>query len=304
MSIKHYVYLHVRSAKDALVKIIRQPFSSLLSLATLSLALLLPLMLYAVIASVQDYAPHMAASPQMTLFMDLSADDVALGSVHQQLKQDHLVARYLFISKDQALAELASHDDMSGLTDVLPDNPLPDVFVVTPTATDLQSLSSLQKTLSHLPGVHQVQFDMRWAQRFYELIKLGHRAVLLFGLVFGAAVVLITYNIIYMQILGKKEEIVVSKLIGASDHFIRRAFFYHACWQALLAALIAWLGTLWVVGAVNPVIHHFASLYHEKILLRPLHFDELTLFTLLTVVLAVVGARLAVGQHLRQLKAN
>lgn len=224
MSIKYYIYLHARSAKDAFVKIVHQPFSSLLSLATLSLALLLPLMLYAVVASVQDYAPRMAASPQITLFMDLSADDVALGSVHQQLKQHRLVARYIFISKDQALAELESHDDISGLRTYYLIIPYP-MRSWLPHCYRFAKFVIIAKTLSNLPGVHQAQFDMRWAQRFYELIKLGHRAVLLFALVFGAAVVLITYNIIYMQILGKKEEIVVSKLIGASDHFIRRAFF-------------------------------------------------------------------------------
>lgn len=40
---KHYLYLNWQSAKLALLKILRQPFGSLLTLLMLSLALALPL---------------------------------------------------------------------------------------------------------------------------------------------------------------------------------------------------------------------------------------------------------------------
>jgi len=299
-----YFFLHAQSAKSALVRIIRQPFGSLLSLATLALALILPLILYLSVMSVQDGASRMSATPQITVFMALDASDDDLANIHQQLKKHRLIEYYTFVGKNQALAELEHQDGMTGLTSTLPNNPLPDVFVVTPTITDPEGLSHLQKNISHLPSVYQVQFDLRWAKKLHELVMLGKKIVGLFSVVFGLALVLITYNIIYMQILGRKEEIVVSKLIGASDYFIRRSFFYHAFWQSCIAAIVAWLGALWLAAIVNPVLQRFADLYHAQAMLRSVYWYEWFVFTLSAVILSLLGAWLAVGQHLRKLKSH
>jgi cell division protein FtsX len=74
-----------------------------------------------------------------------------------------------------------------------------------------------------------------------------------------------------MQILARRDEIEVAKLIGAPDSFIRRPFMYHAMWQGLLAGLAAWGLTSWLVMTANPAIHEFAQLYNEAVSLRGLN---------------------------------
>jgi cell division transport system permease protein len=299
-----YFFLHAQSAKNALVRIIHQPFGSLLSLATLALAFILPLILYLSVMSVQDGASRMSAKPQITVFMALDANDADLANIHQQLKRHRLVEHYTFVGKNQALTELEHQDGMAGLSSTLPNNPLPDVFVVTPTITDPERLLYLQKNLSYLPSVHETKFDLRWAKRLHELVMLGKEIVGLISVVFGLVLVLITYNIIYMQILSRKEEIVVSKLIGASNYFIRRSFFYHAFWQSCIAAIVAWLGILWFTAIVNPALQRFADLYHAQAMLRSVYWYEWLVFAISGVILSLLGARLAVGQHLRKLKLH
>ena len=301
---RHYLFLHWQSARTALMKIIRQPFGSLLSLAMLALALALPLSLYLTVMSIQEWAGKLTAVPQITLFMEVSAEDADLAAVHGALKQHPKIKNYTFVSKKQALAELEQRNQISGLSDGLEGNPLPDAFIVTPQTLDPKDLQLLEKELSGLPMVAQAQFDARWAQRLYEMVELGKKLVWFLAIAFGVALVLITHNTIRMQILARQEEIEVSKLIGATDSFIRRPFVYHALWQGLLAALTAWGLAYWLTEVANPALQAFASLYSEKFSLRMMTPLELAILLIGSVLLAMIGARLAANHHLRRINPH
>ncbi|MCW3481739.1 permease-like cell division protein FtsX [Neisseriaceae bacterium JH1-16] len=301
---KHYLFLHWQSARIALVKILRQPVGSLLSLAMLSVAMALPLSLYLTVMSVQDWVGKLTATPQITLFMEQSAEEADIAAVGSALKHHPRVKGYTFVSKKQALTDLEKRNGLNGLTEGLDANPLPDAFVVTPTSLEPKQLELLQKELSGLPMVEEAQFDASWAKRLYGMVDLGKHLTLFLALALGVALVLITHNTIRMQILARRDEIEVSKLIGATDSFIRRPFLYHALWQGLLAGLVAWGLTSWLVAVANPAIAEFAQLYNEQVELRGLAPLELALVLAGAVLLAMLGARLAADHHLRRVSAS
>lgn len=296
---RHFFYLHGQSAKNALVKILRQPFGSLLNLLMLSVALALPLTLFLAVSSIQDWAGRLAATPQITLYMEQSAEDADISAVSSTLHKHPEVQSFVFISRSQALKDLEKRNGLSGLSDGLGANPLPDAFVVTPTILEPRELELLQKELSGLPMVESAQFDASWAKRLYAMVELGRQLTWFLGGVLGLALVLVTHNTIRMQILARRDEIEVSKLIGASDSFIRRPFMYHALWQGLLASLAAWGLTSWLTIVANPAIREFARLYNEQVSLRTLQPLELAILVGATALLAMIGARLASDHHLR-----
>ncbi|MBV8049100.1 MAG: ABC transporter permease [Paludibacterium sp.] len=298
---RHFFYLHAQSAKGALAKILRQPFGSLLNLLMLSVALALPLSLFQAIASLQDWAGRLTATPQITLYMEQSAEAADISAVNTTLHKHPEVQSFVFISKGQALKDMEARNGLSGLSDGLGANPLPDAFVVTPTTLDPRELDMLQKELSGLPMVESAQFDASWAKRLFAMISLGRQLTWFLAGVLGVALVLVTHNTIRMQILARRDEIEVTKLIGAPDSFIRRPFMYHALWQGILAALIAWGLTCWLAIVANPPIREFARLYNEQVSLRMLQPQELAVFIAGAAILAVIGARLAADHHLRQI---
>ena len=148
---RHFFYLHGQSAKSALIKILRQPFASLLNLIMLSVALALPLSLFLAISSIEDWAGRLAATPQITLYMEQSSEDADISAVSSTLHKHPEVQSYVFISKGQALKDLEKRNGLPGLSDGLGGNPLPDAFVVTPNTLEPRELDSLQKELSGLP---------------------------------------------------------------------------------------------------------------------------------------------------------
>lgn len=301
---RHFFYLHGQSAKNALIKILRQPFGSLLNLLMLSVALALPLTLFLAVSSIQDWAGRLAATPQITLYMEQSAEDADISAVSSTLHKHPEVQSFVFISRSQALKDLEKRNGLSGLSDGLGANPLPDAFVVTPAILEPRELELLQKELSGLPMVESAQFDASWAKRLYAMVELGRQLTWFLGGVLGLALVLVTHNTIRMQILARRDEIEVSKLIGASDSFIRRPFMYHALWQGLLASLAAWGLTSWLTIIANPAIREFARLYNEQVSLRTLQPLELAILIAATALLAMIGARLASDHHLRLIEPH
>ncbi|HJV05722.1 MAG TPA: permease-like cell division protein FtsX [Chromobacteriaceae bacterium] len=301
---KHFFYLHWQSARSALNKILRQPFASLLTLLMLSVALALPLSLYITVTSVQAWVGKLTATPQITLFMEQSAEEADLAAVNSTLRKHPKIKSYSFIGKNQALSDLEKRNGLSGLTEGLEGNPLPDAFVVTPKALEPRELEMLQKELSGLPMVETAQFDANWAKRLYAMVDLGKKLTWFLAVALGIALVLVTHNAIRMQILARREEIEVAKLIGAPDSFIRRPFMYHALWQGTLAGLAAWGLTSWLTASANPAIADFARLYNEHVELRSLEPIELLVVIAISALLAMTGARLAADHHLRQIEPH
>jgi cell division transport system permease protein len=298
---KHYLYLHWQSARAALIKLLRQPLANLLSLLMLALALTLPISLYVTVNALQSWIGRVSTVPQMTLFMEMSAEGADIAAVHSTLKHHPKVKSFTFVSKNQALTDLERRSGLNGLSEGLDSNPLPDAFIVTPNSPVPAELEMLQKELSGLPMVEHAQFDASWAKRLYGLMTLGKGLTIVLAAAFAVALILVTNNTIRMQILARRDEIEVTTLIGATESFIRRPFLYHALWQGVLAALLAWgLSSLYVTVA-NPALSDVARLYNEHVELNGLTPFELILLLAGAALLAMAGARLAADHHLRSL---
>ena len=302
---KHYFYLHWLDARQALGKMLRQPLGNLLNLLMLAVAMSLPVSLYLTAGSIQHWVGKLTAAPQVTLFMELSAEQADVAAVQSSLSAHPKVSSFRFISREQALRDLEQRSGLTGISEGLEGNPLPDAFIVTPKAeVTPDELDMLQKELSGLPMVEQSQFDAAWARRLHGLLDIAVKLAWFLGGGFGIALVLITHNTIRMQILARQEEIEVAKLIGATDSFIRRPFLYHAFWVGSLSTLFCWgLSTLFAQQAA-PAINQFANLYGENILLAGLNALELGLLAVGSIMLCLLGARLAADHHLRHTRPH
>lgn len=298
---KHSLILNWQSARRALTGFFRQPFGNLLTLLLLAVALSLPLGLYQTVKGLSAWAGQLTSVPQMTLFMELSADTADVKAVEAALKQHPGVASIEFVGRDKALKGLLARNGLDGMQDGLGGNPLPDAFIVTPKDMPATQLEHLQRELSGLPLVELAQFDASWAHKLDAILTLGWQLLLGLGIVLAVALVLVTHNTIRLQVLARRDEIEVAKLIGATNGFIRRPFMYHALWQGIFAALIAWGLSAGFAGMASPALGQIATLYGSQARLAPLDADEIAILIAASALLTMLGARLAVNHHLRQL---
>ncbi|MBW3883497.1 cell division protein FtsX [Neisseria meningitidis] len=304
MSIIHYVSLHVESARTALKQLMRQPVGTILTLLMLAVAMTLPLFMYLGIQSGQSVLGKLNESPQITIYMETAAAQSDSDTVRSLLTRDKRLDNIRFISKEDGLEELQSNLDQN-LISMLDGNPLPDVFIVTPDpATTPAQMQAIYRDITKLPMVESANMDTEWVQTLYQINEFIRKILWFLSLTLGMAFVLVAHNTIRLQILSRKEEIEITKLLGAPASFIRRPFLYQAMWQSILSAAVS-LGLCgWLLSAVRPLVDAIFKPYGLNIGWRFFYAGELGLVFGFVIALGVFGAWLATTQHLLGFKAK
>jgi cell division transport system permease protein len=289
---------HRLSAADSLYRVLDNPVSSLLTWLVIGIALALPVGMNVALDNLAHLSRGWDSPAQISLFL---RDGLTLESAREfeaELAARDDVASTAFIAREQALAEFR---ELSGFADVLAsldENPLPNLVLVTPAGEDGAAAQVLKADLEAAPQVAHAVLDMAWLQRLNSLLSLSRRLVLAVGGLLVLGVVLILGNTIRLAIESRREEIVIVKLVGGSNAFVRRPFLYTGLWYGvgggvLASALVA--ASLWFLG--EPV-NRLAELYQSGFQLTGLGVMGALNLVVLSGLLGLLGAWLAVARHL------
>ena len=129
-------------------------------------------------------------------------------------------------------------------------------------------------------------------------IPTQHQLVLVVGGLLVLSVVLILGNPIRLAIENRREEIVVVKLVGGSDAFVRRPFLYTGLWYGVGGGLFAGILVALSLWFLRQPVGELAALYDSDFRLRGPGIMGVLNLVILGGVLGLVGAWLAVARHL------
>ena len=301
----NYFTLHFEAAKNAVRQLFKQPLATLLILIMLAIAMSLPLALYLGVQSSQAVLGKLNESPQITLYMEQNADEADSAVVKELLAADKRIEKSEFIGKAQGLSELQTSMGEQDIVSMLDSNPLPDAFVVSPKPGGTPSeMQALRQDLAKLPMVESAQLDTEWMQTLYQIDDFVQKVLAFLSVTLSVAFVLVAHNTIRLQILSRKEEIEITKLLGAPSSFIRRPFLYQAVWQSLLAAGLSLALCAWLIHATQPLVAQIFRPYSLNIEWRFFHTWEWLSVCGIVAALGIAGAWLATRQHLLSFKAK
>lgn len=295
---------HARTLFAVFGRLAHSPVASLFNIGVIGIALALPVGFYVGLANLQSFSRELPADPQISLFLALDAGRADVAQIESRLKQHPEVRKFRYVSREQALADIKSSTGLADVVAGLEQNPLPDAFIVDARDNAPQALEKLRDEFMRWPKVAHAQLDAAWAQRLEAVLKLGRQAVLILTTLLAFALVAITFNTIRLQILTRREEIEVAKLIGATNPFIRRPFLYFGALQGLAGGLTAW-AIIWVsIYLLNNGLAGLSQLYGTNFQLRHLApEDSLSLF-LFSAWLGWFGAWLSVSRHLSEIEPH
>jgi cell division transport system permease protein len=222
-------------------------------------------------------------------------------SLAKQLKARPDVARVRVITAEQALAEFRESSGFGKALDLLDTNPLPNALIVTPslTASTPEGTKALKTQIGALPDVEAVQLDTEWVQRLDALLDVVRRVIWLTGALLALSVVLVVGNTIRLDILNRRAEIEVMKLVGATDGFARRPFLYSGVWYGLGGGVGAVLVVAIASALLAKPIAHLVALYGSQFRLRGLRFGAAVSILGLSVALGWLGSWIAATRHIR-----
>jgi len=144
-----------------------------------------------------------------------------------------------------------------------------------------------------------VQLDTEWVKRLHAILDVLRRVVALTGALLGAGVVLVVGNTVRLDILNRRAEIEVMKLVGASDGFARRPFLYSGVWYGLGGGIIALLLVAIAAALLAGPVAELASLYASRFHLEGLGIAVSSEVLGLAVALSWLGSWLAATHHIR-----
>ncbi len=302
---KEFFVRHLQVFFYSLGLLSRTPFATLMTASALGIALALPAGLYVILDHASQLSGDINSINQISLFMKKDVSEKALLKIQKKLQAYPEIAQVKHIDRDAALQEFQDNSGFGDALKALKDNPLPDLLVVYPSLThnDPQQINTLLIDLKKIKQVELVQLDIQWLQRLYAILHIGQRGVLIIGSLLALAVLLIVGNTIRLAIENRRSEIVVMKLIGGTNSFIRRPFLYTGFWYGLLGSLIAILLVNISLIIINDPLAHLSSLYDSDLFSLGLMGINISATLLLSgCLLGLLGAGMAVGKHLKDIE--
>ncbi len=304
MSLGTWFARHAQAFLASVGRLLRNPVSSILTLFVIAVALSLPMSLKLFVSNAR------LASGDFVNAIDLSVylrNDVSLQKAQQLAKsagERPDVAAVTLISSDDALQEFRTYSGFGAALEVLQENPLPHVLHVRPQgeAGNAAALESLRQYFVAWPEVELVQIDSEWVMRFNAILDLMRRVLAITAVLLGIGVLAVIGNTIRLEILHRRTEIEVTKLVGGSNGFVRRPFLYIGMLYGFGGALLAWLIITLTISALAPSVSLLAQLYGSKYALSGPSSEEVGYLLGAGIVLGWLGAWISATRHLHRIE--
>ena len=303
---KSWIRQHGLALRDATLRIAGKPGSFIFNVIVIALALMLPVAGLTLLDNLKPVSRELAVEPEISVFatIDLSRERAqALAADIKRVAQTNGVAVKLdFIARENALAAMKQRAGLSDVVATLGSNPLPDAYVIklgnAEDAAGARRIDKLAEAIGRLPGVETVQLDSAWVKRLAAVLQLAANVLWLLAATLCGVVVAVVFNTIRLQVVTQAEEIDVARLLGATDAFVARPFYYTGALLGLGAGIVALLGVMAALSVLNVSVGELAHLYGSAFTLSPLAPDAVALLLAASTGLGLLGAALSVRRAL------
>lgn len=297
---------HAQTLVGSLGRVVQHPFASLMTMAVVAVALALPLFLATLLQNGLAATAHWNQAFDLSVYLHKSVGADRAQGLAKQLRARPDVAAVRVITAEQAFAEFRNASGFGKALDALTENPLPCTLIVTPAigASTPQGTAALKAAIAANPGVETVQLDTEWVQRLDAMLNLVQRLVWLTAGLLGLGVILIVSNTIRLDILNRRAEIEVMKLVGATDRFARRPFLYSGMWYGLGGGAGALALVAIGIGLLAQPVQRLAGLYGSPFQLEGLSFVSAAELLAIAISLSWLGSWVAATRHIRSVNPS
>jgi len=316
---------HGFALSDAFRHLFRSPGNFLLNVMVVAIALALPFAGLTLLENARPVSGQLTMEPEISIFMHVDTPREQATALDQDIRQivqqqtawsaeqspqsssqsGSGATKLTFVAREKALDTLKEHSGLGEAIATLGENPLPDAYVLKlgnlEPEQQAKQVAAIAEKLKALKGVESVQVDSAWIERLAALLQIVRLILLFLAVTLGVVVVAVVFNTIRLQVMTQHEEIEVSRLVGATDGFICRPFYYTGALLGLFAGAIALVAVALALNPLNTAITEFARLYASEFKLTPLGLTETLILLAVSAFLGLLGALLSVQRHLARL---
>lgn len=294
---------HASTSIGSLGRLSREPFASLMIILVIAVTLAIPAALNLIVKNAHSVSSGWDNVLDFSIYLRRGVSESEAADVASLIQQRADIESVEFITASAALEEFKTLSGFGQALDHLTENPLPHTLVVRPSAANTaQSMILLHEELGNLPEVDLVQVDTEWVQRFHAILDIVRQAIVIGASLLGVAIVIIIGNTIRLDIQNRREEIEVTKLLGASNAFVRRPFLWSGFWYGLFGGLLAVGLVTFGLFLLGPPVARLAGLYQSDIAMLGLSAVEMLTLLGIGIALGLIGSWFAAARHMRRIE--
>jgi cell division transport system permease protein len=304
MSLGVYGTRHAQALLGSFGRLARNPLATALTLLVIGLALALPAALGLFVINAQMATGGFGNAVDMSVYLKSGVSVAQAQQLATDARERPGIARVTVIPATEGLREFRKYSGFGAALDALKSNPLPNVLHVVPRAdaSSAADLETLRRYFAAWPEVDVVQLDTQWVLRFNAILAVLRRVVLIAGVLLGAGVLAVVGNTIRLEILNRRAEIEVTKLVGGTNAFVRRPFLYTGMLYGVGGAVLAAAILEAAVLILDPSVATLAQLYGSRYSLQGPPGQVLAALFGGGMVLGWLGAWISAHRHLRSIE--
>ena len=219
------------------------------------------------------------------------------------LKEQPIINKTNLEKKEEAWMKLQKKLAFDGEA-LIKKNPLPDSFYLSLSTLDQNEINFLTKEIQNFSIIQDVLIDSAWVNKLNSILSLIQLIVNFLGLLLLIVLAVIIGNTIRLQTFSNKDEIEVSKLIGASNAFIRRPFLYTGFFYGLGGAIVSTAIIKLMVYIFNLYAYAIERILGFNVILNDLQLSHYLFMTVSCVSIGWIASFFSSTRSLNKLKNN
>jgi len=276
----------------------------MLTLIVIGVALALPAGLALVVDNLRSATGDLGNAVDFTVHFKAGTPIERVQQIAASARERPGIESVTVTTAAQALEEFKQASGFGDALGALEDNPLPHHIVVRPakTASGPTEIESMRRYFAAFPEVDIVQLDLDWVRRLHSLLDVLNRMLWVVMAVLALGVLAVIGNTIRLEILNRRPEIEVTKLVGGSNAFVRRPFLYTGLFYGLGGAALAALIVFGAMVYLDQAVGDLSAQYGGRFRMSGLGLEGLGILAATGAMLGWLGALISTGRHLRRIE--
>ncbi|KAB0665850.1 ABC transporter permease [Oryzomonas japonica] len=243
----------------ALTNIRQNVFVNVVTVGTITLALLIVSLFLLVFVNLENAAENWSERVQVTVYFDRELSAQEQTALRGKIMALGGVSRIGYVSRDEAFKRFVGRlRGQETLLEGVRSDILPTSLEISLKRAnrDTRGVETFVASLKGIPGITEVQYGEEWVRRFNTFLNFMRMLGALLGGFLVVAVVFIVSNTIKLTIYSRRDELEVMALVGATRFFIKAPFLIEGIIQGAVGAALA-VGLLW--GLYEGFLHNAGS---------------------------------------------
>ncbi len=243
---------------EALTNIRRSGVMAFITISTIAIALVLMGTFLLATMNMESFLSQMQSEAFVTAYLKKDVDTDAASTLKLRFEALDEVERIMLVTPEEAAKELFTDSNEQQLLQIgitNDENPLPTTLRIKIKTGN--SLNPLLEKLKNEPLVDTFSYGEELFRQFEGLSSLLWIVSLVIVILLGLASLFIVYNTVRLTLFMRREEIIIMKLVGATNWFVRGPFIVEGFIEGLFASTIA---VFLLAISYNFVLSKFAEL--------------------------------------------